>query len=220
MRIQNLIIAFLLLSVAAAASLYAKDDLIESEHLDLMFHDIASDAELLAQIDDLSEHDQALWFERRQGSNRPLRQGGNRGGGNMDGRRKRHIEQLRILKLLEMLDLDEGQEIEFLTRFRTHRKNDRTIAEEHRTRLADLGKLLHSSNASDQQLSEAIEAARQVRLKKQQAHDTFLEKVRPLLTTNQFGRLIIFQDRFEFELLQEVRQFRKDRQSVHKEERP
>ena len=42
-------------------------------------------------------------------------------------RRHRHIEQLRILKMLELLDLAEDQEFEFLTAFRQTRREQRGL---------------------------------------------------------------------------------------------
>jgi Spy/CpxP family protein refolding chaperone len=124
------------------------------------------------------------------------------------GKGGRYLEQFRMLKLLELLDLSEDQEASFMSRFRHFRKNLSELDEKKQEHLKALVSCLRTDKTSDKEISDQIRKIQAVEESKRLEMTSFIADVDKLLTPRQIGKLILFQERFEFELLGRIRAFR------------
>jgi Spy/CpxP family protein refolding chaperone len=125
---------------------------------------------------------------------------------------RKHLEQLRLLKMLELLDLQEEQEVGFLTSYRAMRRDLRAVDEERAQFVDELSQGLSKDSLSEAAINALVERILQTDDKRRQVRDEFMQAARTTLTPQQFGRLVIFHERFERELLDQVRSLRKFRQ--------
>ncbi len=129
--------------------------------------------------------------------------------GKREGQRRKHLEQLRLLKLLEMLDLGDDQEVPFLTAYRSLRCDLGELNTARQQTLTALSGALEASEPDSGVIDSLIHEMREIKQSQYRQTEMFMEKVTDLLTPAQMGRLIIFQERFEMELLEQVREFRR-----------
>ena len=119
----------------------------------------------------------------------------------------KHLEQFRILKLLEFLDFQEDQETEFITLFRSMRRQQRDYDLQRRDLLDSLAIRLESDSSEDEEILELVERVTQLQYRRQEAMSQFMDKTRLLLTPRQLGRAVVFQERFELQLLEKLQGF-------------
>jgi Spy/CpxP family protein refolding chaperone len=138
--------------------------------------------------------------------------GERRGGGRMQGRfdNGRHLEQFRTLKLLELLNLNEEQEDTFLKEFRDLRRDLGDIRDTKDSAVSELSSGLHSGTISDGRVNELIERiySNQEKLRTREA--AFHKEMKKILNPQQLGRMVVFDQRFDRELLHKMEAF-KDR---------
>jgi hypothetical protein len=136
-----------------------------------------------------------------------------RGGGPrmpMEGmKHRKHLEQLRILKMLELLDLSKEQEVPFLTAFNSMREDLRGFEEQANQLIDTLASALQSDNSEESRLRSLIGRIKDVERRKYDRLMAFVDKAETMLTAEQVGKLLIFQRRFEAELLEQVGRFRR-----------
>ncbi|MEA3297008.1 MAG: hypothetical protein U9R56_04015 [candidate division Zixibacteria bacterium] len=140
----------------------------------------------------------------------PMRERGfGRHSGRDDGlaKQRKHLEQLRLLKLLELLDLSEDQELEFITAFSAMRRKLRNLERDKSDLMILLAEGLRERTLSDSEVYDLIDNIVQTDKQKIGEIAEFRKKAREILTAEQLGRLIVFNDRFEYELLERVRAF-------------
>jgi len=121
---------------------------------------------------------------------------------------RKHLDQLRMLKMLELLDLAPDQEVEFLTAFNRMRVAMQEMDDEQVAVLDSLGAGLGDGTLLDKdiyRLSDRVDEIKKARMK---VIDDFVEKSRSLLTAEQYGKMMVFNERFDFEFLQQLRAFR------------
>ena len=123
-------------------------------------------------------------------------------------RQRRHLEQLRLLKLLEVLDLSDNQEEPFLSAFRAMRKAQRALDERKGDLIGRLSLQIQNSSKDDKKVNALVDSVVSIEDEKRVAIRGFFDKARTILTAEQAGKLVIFQERFEYELLERVREFR------------
>jgi len=121
---------------------------------------------------------------------------------------RRHLEQFRMLKMLEFLSLDEDQEVEFLTKYRSFTRDFRALDESRREVLGTLADGLSADSLSDGQIFALTDQVSKLNSQKDQRRLEFEAEARKLLSPRQYGKLVIFQQKFELELLKAVRGFR------------
>lgn len=117
------------------------------------------------------------------------------------------MENLRLLKLLEAVDLTEEQSAKFIPLFQSYRKDFKASLDERRELVGRLVDLV-DSNATDEQLNAGIQKLTDLKDKMLKQRDDFLSKCRGILTTKQVAKLVIFQERFEREILKSLKEFR------------
>lgn len=124
------------------------------------------------------------------------------------GKMAANIENLRLLKLLETVDLSEAQSEQFLPVFYGFRKDIKEMLEE-RKRLVDQIAEQIRSDVSDDELNRSIGQLLDLKNRIERRRDRFLDECRSILTVKQVARLVIFQEQFERDLLESLREFRR-----------
>jgi hypothetical protein len=119
-----------------------------------------------------------------------------------------NIEGLRFLKLLEVLDMTEEQSEEFVPLFHRFRKDIRELQRERKTAFDTLVYYLHQPNA-EEKLKTCFIAIRGNLEKLDACMEEFFDKCNDILTAYQLGRLLLFHERFEREVLESLREFRR-----------
>ena len=150
-----------------------------------------------------------MMFAQAPGDNPPMRGDGRPWQRMEQGQQRKHLEQLRMLKMLELLELREDQEVEFLTAFNAMRRDQRQLEETSRIVTDSLAQELRNGIASEDRLNDLVDRVLALQHEKQQKMIGFLEQSRTLLTAEQVGKLVIFQKRFESEILERIGRFRK-----------
>ena len=123
----------------------------------------------------------------------------------------KHIEQLRVLKMLELLDLTPDQETDFLVTFNRMRTEQRLIDESRLAIIDSLAEGLKSGELSDAEIFRMADGIKETREKHHALMLSFFEDSKKILTAEQVGKMIVFHERFEFELLERLREFRQGR---------
>ncbi len=124
-------------------------------------------------------------------------------------RQRRHIEQFRMLKLLETLQLQEGQEEEFIARFYARRRDQRALHHAREQLFDQLHDGLRADTLRDEQIVTLVDDIQQIRDQEYESQRAFLADIRTVLTPEQYGKLVVFQERFEYELLRTIDRFRR-----------
>lgn len=121
---------------------------------------------------------------------------------------RKHLEQFRLLKMLELLDLDEEHEVAFLTSFRSMRKDISNIWDERKGLVEKLVESIHKGDVSGDQVDKIVSELLRLDNEKNVIMKNFFNNVKTLLTPEQMAKFIVFQEKFEFELLDQMRDFK------------
>lgn len=133
---------------------------------------------------------------------------GPKGEGRHWGKMSANMENLRMLKLLEVLDLSEAQSEKFVPLLHGFRKDTKALRMERDTLIGGIRRMLGSKSDDSQILAELDKLKEnQVRLDARQ--DKFQKDCKAFLTVPQQARLVIFQERFEREMLESLRKYRR-----------
>lgn len=119
-------------------------------------------------------------------------------------------ENLRLLKLLDAVNLTDTQAEKFIPLFHAFRKDLRKLRAERNDLMNQLGDEADSLNREDQirtLLNRLDENQKAIGAREQ----LFESDCRRLLTLPQVARMIVFTDRFEREVLESLREFRNRR---------
>ena len=129
-------------------------------------------------------------------------------GGHGQGMGRRRLDRLRQMKVLELLNLDDETEDHFLTLYREHHREHRRIAREKMSTVKALGDLLREKNSSTVDIEKLVARIEEFDRQREQARQQFYDEARGLLTLEQFGKMLVFEARFEIERLGKVAEFR------------
>lgn len=174
------------------------NDKAVAENQDCLFAQMDPD-ELLAQVLDEMPPDEPL-YGFGQGPPRNI----------VPEQRRKHLEQFRMLKLLELIDLSEEQEIEFITVYRGARKNQQRLDRQREELLNELAIGLREQSIADSRIIEIANELQRFEEEKLKQRAIIFAKMNNLLTPEQFGKLLVFQGRFELELLKACRGMGRD----------
>ncbi|MBU2534467.1 MAG: hypothetical protein KKB37_17140, partial [Alphaproteobacteria bacterium] len=103
------------------------------------------------------------------------------------------------------------QETDFLVTFKNMRAAHLSVMQERDSLLNILADGLKDSTLHGQQVYDLTSKLEQVKQKHMKATAAFLDASRSILTAEQYGRMVVFQERFEFELLDSIKSFRDHR---------
>jgi len=120
----------------------------------------------------------------------------------------KNLENLRMLKLLELLELNDEQNDKFIARFAKLRSDMRKIAQQIENKTDTLADLIKSDNFSDREIMARIDELDNIRLQMGNLFKDFHKDAANILTAVQMGKMVVFESRFERELIQSVRGFR------------
>ncbi len=122
--------------------------------------------------------------------------------------RRRQLEQLRLAKLLEVLDLKDDQEAPFMDAYRSMRREQRQIEQDRAGAVRELSSGLETNSIDQRRIGELVNRLLVLASDRARTVDDFVTSMRKVLTPQQLGRLVVFQERFELELLEKLRGFR------------
>lgn len=120
---------------------------------------------------------------------------------------ERGFENLRLLKLLEAVDLSEAQSEKFVPLFHAFRRDMRQLKHQRRDLVRALRNLT-ADEASENELGEAIGKLRENQAAATSRQEKFLDQCTKMLTPRQMARLVVFQEEFEQKVLESLREFR------------
>ena len=124
------------------------------------------------------------------------------------GKHAENLENLRMLKLLEVIDLDEEQNVEFLALFASSRKKMKEIREEMESEVDELIEFLKDENPNESLIKEKLGKIEVLKKRFTDNFENLQNKAKEILTTVQYAKMLVFQERFERELIQSVKGFR------------
>lgn len=133
------------------------------------------------------------------------------GGMGRGGKHAENLDNLRMLKLLEVLDLNEDQNAEFIATYAAFRKEMKEIRKETESEVDQLIELLKNDTPDEDQINEKLDKIQKLKERFTANFDNLRIKAKEILTTIQYAKMVVFQERFERELIKSVRGFRGDK---------
>ncbi|MCX6828786.1 MAG: periplasmic heavy metal sensor [candidate division Zixibacteria bacterium] len=122
--------------------------------------------------------------------------------------RARNLESLRLLKLMEALELNDEQSTKFISLFVDFRKEMRGINDDIQTEIDHLSELLSAEKPSEDSIKTEIARIEALKSGMEDNQRKFHTEVSKLLTVVQMGKMVVFEMRFERELIMNVRGLR------------
>lgn len=124
------------------------------------------------------------------------------------GMHEKNLENLRLLKLMEILDLNDDQNDRFIAAFSLFRNKNRDLNQDLEKETEILAELIKSENYEDNKIIQQVDKIRKLKHRRMELADEFHAKVSEILTAVQMGKMTVFEERFERELLETIRGFR------------
>jgi len=132
------------------------------------------------------------------------------GPGGPPERRKEKLQDLAIWKMLEVLDLSQEQTDKFLPALREMQKQEARLQEERKKMLDELERAM-TQGGSEKEVRQIISQVRQLGKQGEEIRERFFTQAESILTIQQLGRLVLFQDRFERRMREMMREMQEQR---------
>ncbi len=129
------------------------------------------------------------------------------GGGGPDDKPIERLERLRNLRMVEMLDLKEEESVRFFARLKEHDQARHEIRKQRNDVLDKIERLVRN-HAADAEYDEPFSQVAALDQKLSEENRNFFIGLKDILTTEQRGKLLLFERRFESELRDAIRQAR------------
>jgi Spy/CpxP family protein refolding chaperone len=120
------------------------------------------------------------------------------------------VEQLRKVRLIEMLDLKEEQSVRFFARLKEHEAARRELTKQKNDGLDKIERLLRN-RADSAELTAVFTEVEGIDGKTHAEHMKFFEGLSDILSVEQQGKLLLFERRFERELRDAFREAQRRR---------
>jgi hypothetical protein len=120
------------------------------------------------------------------------------------------IEKVRIYRLTKELDLTTEQAIQFFPRLKELQKIDSGFRAQQKALLDNL-RVLVQEGAQDQEITESLKRYEVILRDRVERQLGKMKEIRKLLTPSQQARYLIFQDDFEREIRQMIKEVKKIR---------
>jgi hypothetical protein len=130
----------------------------------------------------------------------------------MDEGKGRNLENLRLLKLMETLDLDDKQSPQFISLFVDFRKDMRITNDSVRTEIDKMGGELDSKTPNEANIKLSLANIEKLQLKREDIKRKFHTETSKLLTVVQIAKVAVFEERFERKLIETMECFRAGQQ--------
>lgn len=118
------------------------------------------------------------------------------------------IEKVRIYKLTEALDLTEEQTTKFFPHLKEMRKNEQDFQGQRMVLLQELRNLV-KTNAREQEIINVLNQFQELQKKRMTNQMQEIESLKKILTPVQQAKFLIFQEDFEREIRELIREVRK-----------
>ena len=128
----------------------------------------------------------------------------------MPGPGAERVEQLKKIRLMEQLKLDEETSIRFFSRYTKHQENLREFQKQRQQVLRRV-EALRNANASDAELEKAIQELRSMDGRFLEIRDNHWKDVREILSAKQFASYIVFEHNFQRYLRELMRDMQRER---------
>ncbi len=126
------------------------------------------------------------------------------------GRGPERVEQLKKVRLVEMLNLKEEQSVRFFARLNEHENNRRKIMDEKMDLLDKLDRLVRNE-ADGKEIEAAFAPILALDGKLVSEREKFVNGLSDLLTVEQRARFLLFERQFERELREAMKEVRRQR---------
>ena len=127
----------------------------------------------------------------------------------------RQFEQFRMNKMIEMLQLDDQQQQHVRQLFREHRRDMRQIEVQTRSTLEELTRLLREPRADERAIDKTLSKLDTLEIQRGKLHVEFKARADKSLTIVQRGKLRVFFERFERQMVEKVRGMRQGMGGPH-----
>lgn len=108
------------------------------------------------------------------------------------------VEELKKIKLIEILEMDEQTSLKFFSRRSEHMKHLELLTEAGRLKMEQIENLLRDKNEVD--LKKTIDEYLQIHQSQLNERQNFFKSVNEVLSIQQMARLIVFEEQFRNQL--------------------
>jgi hypothetical protein len=129
------------------------------------------------------------------------------------------VEQWKKLRMIEMLDMTEEQSIRFFARLNEHEKQKKELMKKKGDALDKIDRLVRIE-AADEEFGEVFEEIGTVDRNLIRLQTDFFEGLQDILTTEQRGKLLLFERHFDRQLRNAVRELHRRREQRRERESP
>ena len=124
------------------------------------------------------------------------------------GKLETNMENLRLIKLLEAVDLSQEQSERFVPLFHGFRKDTRALLEQQKQIVDSLAEQVRMDE-SDDRIGQTLRRLEATKAQVDARWSRFMEDCGAVLTRKQVARLVVFHERFDREMLEALREFRR-----------
>jgi flagellar hook-basal body complex protein FliE len=111
------------------------------------------------------------------------------------------MEELKKIKLIEILEMDESTSIKFFARRSEHQKKIEGLHKTAKLQIDQLDELIKDEkNSSDQVLKKSIDEISQIQENISRERQSFIKSAAEILTPIQMAKLVVFEERFRDEV--------------------
>ena len=111
------------------------------------------------------------------------------------------MEELRKIKLIEILQMNEETSVKFFTRRYEHMKRIENLNQTGKEKMDQIDEMLtEQKENSDQVLKKAIDEYLQIQENIMRERQNFLKSATEILTIEQMGKLVVFEEKFRNEV--------------------
>ena len=143
-------------------------------------------------------------------SDMPMRRGRFGKGGEF-GHGPGKFERLRMKKLMQLLKLEGQQKDAFVVIAEKYRDQRRDLMRSHLATVDSLASGVRSGSLDAKSIDRLIGRLEELEAGQAKTKEEFRREVRPLLSAEQYGKLVVFDYRFEPRILDRLNNFRKHR---------
>ncbi len=121
----------------------------------------------------------------------------------------KNLENLRLLKLIEVLDLDDQESPKFIAAFTSFRKQARAINDSIQSEVDNLATAVESDSSNTNAIRAGMTRINDLKGRREEALRHFHNEIGQFLTTVQMGKVVVFEERFDRELIENLGRFRR-----------
>jgi hypothetical protein len=131
-------------------------------------------------------------------------------GGPSPQERREKLQDLAVWKMLEVLDLSQERTDRFLPALREMQKQEAQLQEQRMRLLQELERRM-TQGGSEKEVREVIQQLRMLGKQGEAVRERFFNQAESILSVQQLGRLVLFQDRFEKRMREMMKQMQEEK---------